>query len=198
MRLLVACFLAAVLLAGCVFRDAATPRFYRPAASTLDGETGTDPPAPAAASATSLVRLEPVTGTPFLRERIAWRSSTVEYGLYEQQRWSETPPRYVQRALESALRATPSLRLTDASDAPVLRVDVVAFDEVLAPEHVARVALAVTLRDRTRTRLVDRTFAADAPISGSGGGATATAMGAALDRAVAEVASAVAAAVRAR
>jgi ABC-type uncharacterized transport system auxiliary subunit len=192
MRSLVACLLATLLLAGCFFRDAATPRFYRPASSTLDGGDGKDP-APAAAPATA-VRLEPVTGTPFLRERIAWRSSPVEYGLYEQQRWSETPPRYVQRALENALRAAPGLRLTDAFDAPVLRVDVVAFDEVLAPEHVARVALVVSLRDRQRTRLVDRTFAAEAPVTGKDGAATATAMGAALDRAVGEVAATVAAA----
>lgn len=196
MRLLIACFLASSLLAGCVFRDAAQPRFYRPAASTLDGDAGADPPAAPPASAATAVRLEPVTGTPFLRERIAWRSSTVEYGQYEQQRWSETPPRYVQRALESALHATPGLRLTDASDAPVLRVDVVAFDEVLAPEHVARVTLAVTLRDRTRARLVDRTFTADTPIAGGGGAATATAMGTALDRVVAEVATSVAVATR--
>ena len=191
MRSVVACLLAALLLAGCLFRDAAAPRFYRPASSTLDGGDGADPPPPRGMTPAT-VRLEPVTGTPFLRERIAWRSSTVEYGLYEQQRWSETPPRYVQRALENALRATPALRLTDAFDAPVLRVDVVAFDEVLAPQHLARVALVVSLRDRERTRLVDRTFAAEAPVTGNDGAGTATAMGAALDRAVGEVAAAVA------
>lgn len=195
MRLPIAGALVGLLMAGCVFRDAAAPRFYRPAASTLDGDTGADPPVPQANAAVA-VRLETVTATPFLRERIAWRSSNVEYGLYDQQRWSETPPRYVQRALESALRATPGLRLTDALDAPALRVDVVAFDEVLAPAHVARVALEVSLRDRARTRLVDRTFAAESPITGSGGAAMATAMGTALDGAVREVAGAVAAAVR--
>lgn len=194
MRSLVAFLAAAVLLAGCLFRDAAAPRFYRPAASSLDGGDATDPPPASAATSAAAVRLEPVTATPFLRERIAWRSSTVEYGLYEQQRWSETPPRYVQRALETALRTTPGLRLTDAFEAPVLRVDVVAFDEVLAPQHVARVALAVSLRDRARARLVDRTIAAEAAIGGNDGAATATAMGAALDRAVDEVAAAVAAA----
>lgn len=195
MRLRIAGAVVGLLMAGCVFRDAAAPRFYRPAASTLDGDTGADPPVPQANAAVA-VRLETVTATPFLRERIAWRSSNVEYGLYDQQRWSETPPRYVQRALESALRATPGLRLTDALDAPALRVDVVAFDEVLAPAHVARVALEVSLRDRARTRLVDRTFAAESPITGSGGAAMATAMGTALDGAVREVAGAVAAAVR--
>lgn len=196
MRSLLACLAAAVVLAGCLFRDAAAPRFYRPAASSLDGGDGTDPSPASVATSAAAVRLEPVNGTPFLRERIAWRSSAVEYGLYEQQRWSETPPRYVQRALENALRATPGLHLTDAFEAPVLRVEVVAFDEVLAPQHVARVALVVSLRDRARTRLVDRTIAAEAAIGGDDGSATATAMGTALDRAVGQVAAAVAAALR--
>jgi ABC-type uncharacterized transport system auxiliary subunit len=191
--------LAGFVVAGCFFRDAASPRFYRPASSTLDGST-TDAPTSSSASPSTAatVRLEPVTSTPFLRERIAWRSSAVEYGLYEQRRWSETPPRYVQRALESALRTTPDLRLTDAFDAPSLRVDVVAFDEVLAPEHVARVSLVVSLRDRSRARIVDRTFSAEAPIAADGGSATATAMGTALDGVVAEVARAVAEALRGR
>jgi ABC-type uncharacterized transport system auxiliary subunit len=193
------CLFVCLLATGCLFRDAAAPRFYRPASSTLDGSSTDEAASASGASATVVaVRLEPVTGTPFLRERIAWQSSAVEYGLYEQRRWSETPPRYVQRALETALRAAPGLRLTDAFDAPSLRVDVVAFDEVLAPEHVARVSLVVSLRDRTRSRLVDRTFSAEAPIASDGGTATATAMGTALDGVVAEVGRAVADALRGR
>jgi ABC-type uncharacterized transport system auxiliary subunit len=199
--LLVAC----LSLAGCLFRNAAEPRFYRPASSALDGaaaaparDDGTNGAASRVAAGRSVVRLEPVAGTPFLRERIAWRSSDVEYGLYEQRRWSELPSSYVERALTSALRATPDLRLTDAFDAPTLRVNVVSFDDVLAPAHVARVTLAVSLRARDRSRLLDRTFSAEEPVAGDGGSATATAMGVALDRAVAEVASAVAAELSAR
>lgn len=183
----------AALLGGCVFRDAAPARFYRPAATTLDSAAARD-----ATAVATPVRLESVGGTPFLRERIVWRSSAVEYGMYEQRRWSEAPPSYVQRALENALRATPGLRLTDAFDAPALRVEVVAFDDVLAPAHVARVALVVALRGRDRARILDQTFTAEAPVSGDAGSATATAMGSALDAVVAEVASAVAAALRTR
>jgi ABC-type uncharacterized transport system auxiliary subunit len=153
--------LVPLLLSGCVFRDAAEPRFYRPASSLLDAAA-----APPATHAAVAVRLLPVEGTPFLRERIAWRSSDVEYGLYEQRRWSELPASYVQRALANALRDTPGLRLTDDLDAPALRVEVVAFDEDLAPVHQASVALAVSLRDRARRRLIDQTFAATAAIAG--------------------------------
>ena len=186
MRALVCPLLLAALLAGCVFRDAAEPRFFRPQSSLLAG-TGDD----AASSAAQPVRLQPVTGTPFLRERIVWRSSDVEYGMYEQRRWSELPASYVERALESALRRTPGIRLTDDFKAPVLRVEVVAFDEVLAPARVASVGLVVSLRDRDRERLLDRSFSAEVPIAGDSAGATAAAMGRALDQVALEVASAV-------
>jgi len=188
-----------LLLAGCVFRDAAEPRFYRPQSAALDAgvQRADDPPAPAGTS-TAAVRLQTVNGTPFLRERIVWRSSDVEYGLYEQRRWSELPASYVQRALESALRDEPGLRLSDDYKAPALRVDVVAFDEVLAPAHVASVALVVSLRDDKRRRLLDRTFSTDAPIAGDTASAAAEAMGRALDQVVAEVAVAVAQQLRVR
>lgn len=208
--------LACVLLAGCVFRNAGEPRFYRPASAALDGASGgdasdgSDAAAGGVASAAedasaasarrnaAAVRLEPVVGTPFLRERIAWRASDVEFGLYEQRRWSELPASYVERALASALRTTPGLRLTDAYDAPALRVTVVAFDDVLAPSHLARVSLTVSLRARDRSRLLDRTFSAEVPVAGDTGSATASAMGRALDQVVADVAAAVAGVLDAR
>jgi ABC-type uncharacterized transport system auxiliary subunit len=67
---------------------------------------------------------------------------------------------------------------------------------VLAPVREATVALDVSLEDAQR-RLLDRSFSTAAPISGDTPAATATAMGRALDEVVAQVASAVAAAVRA-
>lgn len=181
-----------LLLAGCVFRDAAEPRYFQPESRAL---AGSDAPRESGGTA---VRLQSVGATPFLRERMAWRASSVEYGLYEQRRWSEPPAGYVQRALESALHDTPGLRLTDAFDAPTLRVELVAFDEVLAPAHVASVALVVSLRAKDRTRLLDRTFAAESPIAGDTPAAVAAATGQALDAVVAEVASAVASALAAR
>lgn len=187
MRLRDLALLSLVLLAGCVFRDASEPRFYQPDARSLAGSDAAPPPASG-----KPVRLQSVSATPFLRERMVWRSSAVEYGLYEQRRWSEPPAGYVQRALETALRDTPGLRLTDALDAPTLRVELVAFDEVLAPAHVASVALVVSLRGRDRARLLDRTFTAERPIPADTGAAVAAASGQALDAVVAEVAGAVA------
>ena len=135
----------AFLATGCVFRNAPEPRFFRPESAALDGAAAT----PSAGAGVPL-RLRPVQETPLLRERIVWRASSVEYGLYDQRRWTDLPASYVERALENALRGTPGVRLTDEPGAAVLRVEVVAFDEVLAPARVATVSLEVKL-DRHRT-----------------------------------------------
>jgi ABC-type uncharacterized transport system auxiliary subunit len=176
----------ALLAAGCVFRNAPDTRFFRPESTALDGSAET----PSVGGGVPL-RLRPVRGTPLLRERIVWRVSSVEYGLYDQRRWTELPASYVERALEVALRATPGIRLTGEPSAAVLRVEVVAFDEVLVPARVAAVSLAVKLIGTEQLRLIDRTFSAEAPIATETPAATATAMGKALDDAVAAVAVAV-------
>ena len=183
----------ALLAAGCLFRNARRAALLPSRVGALDGAAEAPPE-----RAGVPLRLRPVQGTPLLRERIVWRASSVEYGLYEQRRWSELPASYVERALESALRATPGIQLTDAPGAAALRVEVVAFDEVLAPAHVAAVSLAVTLIDTEQGRLLDRTFSAEAPIANEAPAATAVAMGKALDDAVAEVAGAVGERLRAR
>lgn len=185
---------AALTCASCVFRTAEPPRFYRPASSTLDAN---DEPDVSAASAGAPIRLHGVRSAPFLRERVVWRSSPVEYGLYEQRRWFELPSRYVRRALLSALRDDPGLRVDDDPKAPRLDVEILAFDEVLAPAHHANVALAVTLRDGAQKRL-DRTFAAQVPIAAADGPAMAEAMGRALDDVVQKVAQAAASALATR
>ena len=181
----------ALLVAGCVLRNAPDTRFFRPASAALDDSAE----APSGGEGIPL-RLRPVRGTPLLRERIVWRASSVEYGLYDQRRWTELPASYVERALEGALRTTPGIRLTGEPGAAVLRVEVVAFDEVLAPARVAAVSLAVKLIDTEQLRLIDRTFSAEAPIANERAAATAVAMGKALDEAVAAVAGAVAGTLR--
>jgi len=179
----------ALLATGCLYRSAPDPRFFRPQSAALDGAAAA--PATQSAQAAVPLRLRPVTATPLLRERIVWRASPVEYGLYEQWRWSELPEHYVERALESALLATQGVELTEQPGAAALSVEVVAFDEVLAPARVAAVSLAVDLVDRGRRRILERSFGAQAPIADETPGATAAAMGKALDEAVAAVAAAV-------
>ena len=178
-----------VVLGGCLLRTSDSPRFFRPGAATIDAaaEDEAAPPAPGAIA----IRLRGVRSEPFLRERIVWRVSEVEYGLYEQRRWIDLPAHYVERALRTRLRETPGLRLTEDPRGPTLRVDVLAFDDVLAPTHAANVALAVTLGDREHGRLLERTFNARVGIGDGDPASMAKAMGQALDDAVAQVADAV-------
>ncbi|TMB39180.1 MAG: hypothetical protein E6J55_23175 [Deltaproteobacteria bacterium] len=178
-----------VALGGCLLRTPDSPRFFRPGSATLDAtaEDEVDPPA----AGRIAIRLRGVRSEPFLRERIVWRISEVEYGLYEQRRWIDLPAHYVERALRTRLRATPGLRLANDLRAVALRVDVLAFDDVLAPVHAANVALAVALEDPVRGRLFVRTFDARAGIESADPASMAKAMGQALDDAVAQVADAV-------
>src|SRR5437867_10704337 len=178
-----------VALAGCLFRTADAPRFFRPGSATLDA-AAEDEAAPAAPGGIA-IRLRGVRSEPFLRERIVWRASEVEYGLYEQRRWIDLPAHYVEQALGRRLRETPGLRLTNDPQAVALHVDVLAFDDVLAPTHEANVTLAVTLEDPARGRLLMRTLDARAGIENDDPASMAKAMGQALDDAVAQVADAV-------
>jgi ABC-type uncharacterized transport system auxiliary subunit len=187
--------LGSAVLAGCLFRNtSAPPRVFAPVSAVTDDDPGNDLSATAPKAA---IQLRAVTGTAFLSARIVWRVSAVEYGQYGTRLWSELPATYVQRALAAALRRTPGLRLTDDVHAPALRVEVLAFDEVLAPIHTATVSLAALLRDRAGARLLDRTFTSAAPIDGDDPATMAQAMGQALDEATAAVAAAAAAALHA-
>jgi len=185
-----------VAVAGCVFRTTEPPRFFRPSSAMLDASVG-EAGDPAVTDGVA-IRLREVRSEPYLRERIVWRVSAVEYGLYEQRRWLDLPAHYVDRALAARLRETPGLRLTNALDAAALRVDVLAFDDVLAPKHEADVSLAVALEDRARGPMFRRTFDARAGVENDDPVSLAKAMGRALDDAVAEVAEAVGQSLHAR
>ena len=178
-----------VMLGGCLLRTADPPRFFRPSSATLEAaaEDQADPPAAGGIA----IRLRGVRSEPFLRERIVWRVSEVEYGFYEQRRWIDLPAHYVDRALRTRLRSTPGLRLTNDPRAVALHVDVLAFDDVLAPAHAADVALAAALEDPVRGRVLERTFDARVGIGDREPASMAKAMGEALDDAVAQVADAV-------
>jgi ABC-type uncharacterized transport system auxiliary subunit len=183
------------MLGGCLLRAQDSPRFFRPSSAALDAavEDEADPPATGAIA----IRLREVRSEPFLHERIVWRVSEVEYGLYEQRRWIDLPAHYVERALRTRLRETPGLRVTNDLRAPVLRIDVLAFDDVLAPTHVANVVLAVAVEEPVRGRLLQRTFDVRVAIDDHEPASMAKAMGRALDDAVAQVADAVRSSVQA-
>jgi ABC-type uncharacterized transport system auxiliary subunit len=130
-----------------------------------------------------------VHAAAYLTEQIVWRTSDVEYGLYEQRRWTDFPSRYLQRTLVQALDRTADVRRVATGAVPTLDVELVAFDEVLTPTHEAAVAAVATLRAADQAAIFDRTFAARRPIPDDTPSAVARAMGAALDEVVEQIAS---------
>jgi len=196
MKRLAICGLLA-LTAGCLARNAPEPRFFRPD-STLLREPLPATDAPRVSRSVAAVRLRAVEGGPFLRERMVWRTSAVEYGEYEQRRWREVPAAYVERALRAALRRSQAVRLSDDPRVPSLHVDVLAFDEVLAPTHGAAVETWVSLRDKSGQLLLDAPFTAQKPIVGDDPATLAQAMGGALDEVASRIAEAVTQAVTKR
>jgi ABC-type uncharacterized transport system auxiliary subunit len=131
------------------------------------------------------VRLGIVRSPVYLREQLTWRRSDVEYGFYEQRRWTELPATYVERALVRELSPAGG-----TGDVPLVTATLRAFEDVLTPSHEARVALAVEVED-ARCVLLRRTFAATRPLATNEPEAVANGIGEALDDVMREVGVAV-------
>jgi len=183
-------WLAALVLcgAGCLFHDAPPPRYFAPPSALA---TADDPPD--GAVAVRPVRLRRVRAASYLGQQIAWRVSDVEHGLYEQRRWTEFPTRYVERVMAQALDHTAGVRRVVSGRVATLDLELVSFDEVLAPTHEAAVQILAALRAADQTAIFERAFSARRPIADDDPAAAARALGAALDDVVEQIASQVAA-----
>jgi ABC-type uncharacterized transport system auxiliary subunit len=186
----------ATLLSGCLSKTAVEPiRYFRP-----------EPPpdraaARAPARAPSPVWLRRVTAASHLHELMARRTSDVEIGFNDLERWTSPPASFVERALAVELFEALGVERSESARSPRLDVDVLAFEERMAPRHVATVALAVSLLDGRELSILERTFTADSPVDSrpvdssagdsSEPAAVARAMGIALDQAVRAAAAAI-------
>jgi uncharacterized lipoprotein YmbA len=179
----------ALLCSGCIFHDAPPPRYYAPP-STL---AGADDPVSVPSRSARPLRVRHVYAAAYLTEQMVWRSSDVEYGLYEQRRWTDVPSNYLKRTLVQALDRTGDVRRVEAGAVPTLDVELLAFDEVLGPTHEAAVAAVASLRAADQAAIFDRTFTARRAIAEGTPAAVARAMGAALDDVVEQIATQVAA-----
>jgi ABC-type uncharacterized transport system auxiliary subunit len=180
---------AALLCGGCIFHDAPPPRYYAPPSALA----GAEDPVPVQSRSARPLRLGRVYAAAYLTEQMVWRSSDVEYGLYEQRRWTDFPSSYLKRALVQALDRTGAVRRVDVGGVPTLDVELVAFDEVLMPAHEAAVAAVASLRAADQSAIFDRTFAVRRSIPDDAPASVARAMGAALDDVVQQIATQVAA-----
>ena len=158
----------------------APPRFFRPPHQI-----------PAAAALTSrTLALSPTASGQQLGERIMWRRSDVEVGFYDQERWTQPPARFVDQALSDALFVAGGLRRVERAGL-ALSVELVAFEEVLLPNHLARVELRALLVDGEGAALLERSVAAARPVSEHEAEAMVRALGEALDAAIQELADAI-------
>ena len=181
-----AALLCAALAAGCITaQPPAEPRYFSP------GLPQVSPGDPARAADGPLLRVRRVRAAAHLRDRMVWRNG-VEIGFYDLLRWTESPARFVQSALEEELFERRGFRRSGASAVASLSTNLEAFDELLGPAHEAAVALDVLLTDPQSGTLIDRTFEVRKPIAGEDPKDVADALGAALSEAVHEIGSAVA------
>jgi ABC-type uncharacterized transport system auxiliary subunit len=183
---LAAALVAALLAAGCLTaQPPAEPRYFTPRVPRASA------PDPTARSGEArLLRVRRVSAAAYLRDRMVWRRGA-EIGFYDLLRWTESPARFAQAALEDELFERRGFQRTGAVSAATLSSSLEAFDELLAPAHEAAVALDVVLTDPKGGTLIDRTFEARRPIASSDPEEVADALGAALAQVVTETGAAV-------
>lgn len=178
-----ASILALLLAASCLSIGEAEPlRYYR--AETVAPARSAE----AVAARGPELRLRRLDAAGHLRERIAVRVAPHQYELLEQDRWSEPPLAYVERALSRALFESDGLRRSESLSAPPLDVALLAFEEVREPDPAAVVALAVRLFDADGRALLEREFVEREPLSEATLPALAAALTSALERVSTEVA----------
>jgi cholesterol transport system auxiliary component len=170
------------------------PRYFSPETSDAPAT------APASSQASGLeLRLGVVKAEGYIQDKIVHRDSTYEVGYYEERLWTDKPEAYVRRALARALFDRRAVREVVSGVGTTLDVDVVAFEEVMAPRHVGRIALTYVLYDDRVVRL-SRSITVERPIAEKKGDATAgaavEAMAEALSIAVESVADATVAELR--
>src|SRR5262245_4913505 len=194
MRRLLGVACAVALSACALFRHSDAPRFFDP--ETPAHEPAPDGPLAASRIPEVPVRLGAVRSSSYRRDRIVWRASDVELGLYEDRRWTDLPSHYVERALARELYDRLGLKRAGKRPPVTLETDVLAFDDVVAPTREAYVALRLSLGDVHQRILLAHDFAARSPIADRDPASVARAMGVALDDCVAQVGTAVKTALR--
>lgn len=175
-----------VCLTGCALLskgEVPVRRYFSPEVVNPDNS-------PPLTRSTSELRLGRVTSGVSIAERIMFRESTHEVGFYDDRLWTEKPEAFLKRRLTRVLFEEQGLRSVVRGAGPTLDVELITFEEVKAPKHVALVKVAFSLSDE-RVVSLQQTLSFERPITpGAEGeaGAIAQAMGEALRDAVNEIA----------
>ena len=195
---------ATALLAGCVLRNTSEAPHYFSAGSDASRMAPAELRSSAAGAAsagtasaptrpgTVPLRLARVRSASYLGERMVWRTSDVERGLYEQRRWTEPPASMLEEALARSLfQGETGLQRSESGSVALLDAKLLVFDEVVGPPHEAEVRVSVQVTNPGGLAMLDQTFGARAPIADQQPSSTARAMGVALQETVAAITAAV-------
>lgn len=187
-------YLLLALHCGCALTSKAevvTPRYFSPEPTRAARSPKSSDPLE--------LRLGQVSAASHLDERMAYRVGGAEMGFYDDQRWTENPEAYLRRALERDLYEERGLSRIVAGDAPILDVELTAFEEVRGQPAKARVSVSFGLRDDRRA-FVERTLEFERPFEQRAGADAAQlraeALTRTLDEAVREIGSEVVASLR--
>jgi ABC-type uncharacterized transport system auxiliary subunit len=155
--------LAAALAAGCSLLpepDPAPRVFTVPLAAA---------PARAAGQPLAQLRVRTVAAAAHLDENVAWRHD-LEVGARPHARWSERPDVVLRRALLAQLFGDGRLVRSEGLDAPLVDVELLAFEEVLGEgPSVAQVVLQARVLDEARHEVLAGRFEASRPLPAGDG-----------------------------
>jgi cholesterol transport system auxiliary component len=107
-----------------------------------------------------------VDAASHLRDDIEYRTFPYQVGYYSDRRWTESPDRYLRRALELGLFEEHQCVRSLSGYGAILDATLVSFAEVRAPAS-ARVAVHFVLHDGPKV-LADATVEARRPAEGAG------------------------------
>jgi ABC-type uncharacterized transport system auxiliary subunit len=116
-----------------------------------------------------LLRLRAITPAAHLDDGIAWRSG-LEMGTRTDARWVERPDVVLKHALMAQLYSDGRLVRSESLQAPLLDVELLAFEELLEEQGavVAHVALQARLLDAARQEVLALDLQARRPVDVSG------------------------------
>lgn len=183
------CALATLSTAGCALTSKSVPlapRYFSPERPSDPAKAAQKP-----AGAPLELRLGHISSSSYLDDRFIYRDTDYQLGYYEERRWTESPEEYLRRRLGRVLYEERGLRHVIGGVAPTLEVELTAFEEIRAPNHVARVQITARLEESRLVRW-EETLTIDQPIpensKGDGADAIVAALGVALGTAVDRVA----------
>ena len=168
---------------GCALVSKSDPTLLRYYSLDAPRHREHPPGSPAAGALPLQLRVGRVNAASYIRDRIAFRTSSVEIGYYDDLRWSEKPESYVRRDLSRALFEDEGVQEIVGGVGPTLDVDVDSFEE-LPDSHAAVVQLTWQLRDDTVV-LLRQTIRVQHPLEQEPkGGSTQRSLALALTRAL--------------